>query len=130
MEESAVSEVIGIILIVALTVILSAIIAAYAFGLVGTMPTNYNVAVTLHKTDLTHFNMTYQGGPDHEKLTSLRITWPEASLPSPILPSDVPNPSVGQYWGPAEIVPGGRNHIIVVGHFSDEKEQVLLNAFI
>jgi hypothetical protein len=125
MEESAVSEAIGVILIVALTVILAAIIAAYAFGIVGDVPSNYNVAVTIHKTDLTHMNITYRGGSDHEKLTSLRITWPSGVTDPPYV-----NPAVGSVYGPAEIARGGRNHVIVVGHFVDDKEQVLLNTWV
>jgi len=130
MDESAVTEVVGVILIVALTIILAAIIAAYAFGLVGNIPSNNNVVVTVDKTDTTHFILTYRGGMDSAKLTSLRFTWPAASLPSPLLPSEDNNPTVGEYWGPAEILVSGENNVIVVGHFSDGKEQVLLNTYV
>jgi hypothetical protein len=130
MEESAVSEAVGVILMVALTVILAAIIGAYAFGLVGDIPSNYNVVLTIDKTDSTHFNITYRGGADHLKLESLRITWPSGT--DPALPHDISGTEVvvGKVYGPAEITFNGKNQVIVVGHFSDEKEQVLLNAFI
>jgi hypothetical protein len=130
MEESAVSEVVGIILIVALTVILAAIIAAYAFGIVGNIPSNNNVIVTIDKTDPIHFILTYRGGADSAKLSSLRFTWPEASLPSPLLPPEDIDPMVGENWGPATITLDGGNHVVVVGHFSDGQEQVLLNSYV
>ena len=130
MDESAVTEVVGVILIVALTVILAAVIAAYAFGLVGNLPSNYNAVVTVDKINATHFLLTYRGGGDSAKLTSLRFTWPAASLPSPLLPPEDNDPTVGEYWGPAEIPLNGGNNVIVVGHFSDGGDQVLLNTYV
>lgn len=130
MDESAVSEVVGVILIVSLTVILAAIIAAYTFGLVREFPSTYNVVATADKIDATHFILTYRGGTDSAKLTSLRFTWPEASLPSPLLPPDDTDPIVGEIWGPAEIPLTGGNNVIVVGHFSNGDEQVLLNTYV
>jgi hypothetical protein len=126
MDESAVSEVVGVILIVALTIILAAIIGAYAFGIVGDMPSPRSVVLTVDKTDSTHFNITYRGGMDHQSLKSLRITWPGQTSPSP----PVYNPEVGQAFGPAEVTFNGKNHVIVVGNFGDDREQILLNAFV
>jgi FlaG/FlaF family flagellin (archaellin) len=125
MDESAVTEVIGVILIVALTVILAAIIAAYAFGMVGNISSNYNVIVTVDKTDLTHFNLTYRGGSDHAKLTQLKITWPDGAQETD------DTPVVGEAFGPFTITPSTRDHyVVVVAHFSEGKEQVILNTYV
>ena len=126
MEESAVSEAVGVILIVAVTVILAAIIAAYAFGLVGNIQSNYNVVVTIDKIDSTHYSLMYRGGSDHQKLTQLRITWPDNTQ---LIDN---TPVVGKVYGPILVLdtPGHQSHLVVVGHFSDLREQVLLNTFV
>ncbi|WP_054847863.1 type IV pilin [Methanoculleus chikugoensis] len=47
-NEEAVSPVIGVILMVAITVILAAVIAAFVFGMTGNVQTTKTVAVTAH----------------------------------------------------------------------------------
>ena len=46
-NDEAVSPVIGVILMVAITVILAAVIAAFVFGLAGTTGTSKNVGLTV-----------------------------------------------------------------------------------
>jgi archaeal type IV pilus assembly protein PilA len=127
MDESAVSESVGVILIVAVTVILAAVIAAYSFGLVQDIHVERNLVITADQVSPTEIIVTYRGGgSDTTLLTALMITWPDGTLDT------VSNPQVGDvYHSPTSIgiTPGG-DHVIVVGHFTDGKDQVLLNAFI
>jgi len=124
MDESAVSETVGVILIVALTVILAAIIAAYSFGLVDDPPENYNLILTVDKLNQTHIIVMYRGGQDQGNLESLRIIWPSGS------PETIDDPVIGKTYGPREITPGTNNHVVVVGIFSTKKEQVLIDTFV
>jgi archaeal type IV pilus assembly protein PilA len=125
MDESAVSEAIGVILIVALTVILAAIIAAYAFGLAGGIPENRNLIISVDKLNQTHIIVMYRGGQDQNQLESLKIYWP-----SDPVPEEIPNPEIGKIIGPRAITPGTSNHVVVVGLFSGAKEQVLIDTFV
>jgi hypothetical protein len=68
----------------------------------------------------------YRGGQDQNDLNSLKIIWPND-------PPDIyDNPKVGQIYpltGHRTIIPGTQNHIVIVGNFTDNKDQVLINTF-
>ena len=72
-NEDAVSPVIGVILMVAITVILAAVIAAFVFGMAGNISKTKVVAATAQKPDNTHIVVTYQGGQDAS--TCNKIDW-------------------------------------------------------
>lgn len=125
-RESAVSEIIGVILIVALTVILAAIIGAYAFGWVQGVPMSRMVVVTADQPDATHMYVTYRGGPDHASLESLTITWPDGTK------LQVPNPTIGSVFNKPTstgITPLP-DHVVVTGHFKNNMDQVVLDAMV
>ncbi|MCS7121170.1 MAG: type IV pilin N-terminal domain-containing protein [Archaeoglobaceae archaeon] len=63
-DEKGVSPVIGVILMVAITVILAAVVASFVFGLGGTVKRSYNVAFTVSAVNASHAVVTFQGGPD------------------------------------------------------------------
>ena len=67
-SEDAVSPVIGVILMVAITVILAAVIAAFVFGMAGNVSKSRNVAITAQKQAVGTFAnsiiLTNNGGPD------------------------------------------------------------------
>ena len=63
-NDEAVSPVIGVILMVAITVILAAVIAAFVFGMSGNINKTKVVAATAQQPDATHISITYQGGQD------------------------------------------------------------------
>lgn len=129
-NESAVAESVGVILIVAVTVILAAVIAAYAFGLVQDVQVQRNVVLTADQTGPDQMMVTYRGGgSDVQTLTSLRITWPTGTV------QNIPSPNVGDIYyaynvGALKNVTPAGDHVVVVGHFTDGKDSVLLNAFI
>ena len=130
MNESAVAESVGVILIVAVTVILAAVIAAYAFGLVQDVNPGRNIILTADQTGPNQIMVTYRGGgSDVNTLTSLRITWPTGAVQS------ISTPKVGDSYYASNIgifknvTPAG-DHIVVAGHFTDGKDTILLNTFI
>lgn len=67
-DEEGVSAVIGVILMVAITVILAAVIAAFVFGMGQGVKKTYTVAVTASRIDSTTLAITNMGGNDVDKL--------------------------------------------------------------
>ena len=67
-NDEAVSPVIGVILMVAITVILAAVIAAFVFGMSGNISKTKVVAVTVQQPDADHItvmNQWWSGCCDH-----------------------------------------------------------------
>jgi len=73
-NDEGVSAVIGVILMVAITVILAAVIAAFVFGMVGGVKKTYTIAVTSQRTDSNNIIVTFNGGPDNIHCTGLEVT--------------------------------------------------------
>src|SRR5665647_2820713 len=72
-NDEAVSPVIGVILMVAITVILAAVIAAFVFGMSGNISKTKVVAVTVSQPDGTHISLTYNGGQDAPTLNTVKV---------------------------------------------------------
>ena len=71
-KEDAVSPVIGVILMVAITVILAAVIAAFVFGMAGNVGSTKNVALIAELSDGgTHVIVTNHGGADVATLQTI-----------------------------------------------------------
>ncbi len=73
-NDEAVSPVIGVILMVAITVILAAVIAAFVFGMSGNISKTKTVAVTVQKVNATSISVMNNGGQDASSLTELNVT--------------------------------------------------------
>ena len=122
-NDEAVSPVIGVILMVAITVILAAVIAAFVFGMAGNIQTTKVVSLTM--TDAgTHGVVTISGGTD---LTSLQKVYYSvdgtAQTPALFTTGDI---SVGAYKATAgQDITGKR--VIVTGLFSDGSTQILID---
>ena len=142
-NEEAVSPVIGVILMVAITVILAAVIAAFVFGMAGNISKTKVVAVTAQKADATHITVTNQGGQDQSALVSLNATAtgttaadvvddctgtgvtdnsPLCTLKPATVGSSLTMATSGSF--------AGRTHVVVTGDFNDGTVQVLLDSYI
>jgi len=129
-NEEAVSPVIGVILMVAITVILAAVIAAFVFGMTGNVQSQKNVAVGLQK-DGTALQVTIQGGNDLGTLQYLKVSvggkdyFTEETSNSLVDGSTAPTTfqtySVGEVFSTEDDVMSASStkRVIVVGHFSD-----------
>jgi len=136
-NEEAVSPVIGVILMVAITVILAAVIAAFVFGMAGNITKTKVVAITVQKQSGTQINVMNQGGQDAASLSSVNITTvPAATSASPFTTGA---PTVGVMGGNPVAVGcttmmtgsySGRTEVVVVGTFNDGTQQVLLDTFV
>ena len=78
-SEDAVSPVIGVILMVAITVILAAVIAAFVFGMAGNVSKTRTIALTATKTGDTDWGksivtVTNNGGPDINDVNWFNVT--------------------------------------------------------
>lgn len=79
MHEEAVSPVIGVILMVAITVVLAATIAMFAFSSTDKIETSKIVSlqssVSVSDDGSEYVSITVQGGADLSELTALKFTW-------------------------------------------------------
>ena len=73
-NEDAVSPVIGVILMVAVTVILAAVIAAFVFGMASGISKTKAVAATARQTGTSSIVVTWVGGPDNAMVNGYNVT--------------------------------------------------------
>jgi flagellin-like protein len=137
-NDEAVSPVIGVILMVAITVILAAVIAAFVFGMSGNISKTKVVAVTAQQPDARHITVTYQGGQDAQSfdygnvtvtpdLCSTGLAYANGSAASSTI-----GKTVGS-WVTASTTAdcfGGKDHVVATGTFGDGSVQVLLDTYI
>jgi|WetSurMetagenome_2_1015567.scaffolds.fasta_scaffold1124724_2 archaeal type IV pilus assembly protein PilA len=126
-NENAVSPVIGVLLMVAITVILAAIIAAFVFGLSGTIQKSKIVAVTVSQPALDKITVVYQGGQDSQSFSSatINITDDDGKFVSTNNLSNVVGNTVttaGKFTG--------KNQVVVVGTFTDGTQNVLIDTYV
>jgi flagellin-like protein len=142
-NEDAVSPVIGVILMVAITVILAAVIAAFVFGMAGNIQKTKVVAATVSQPTATSIFVTYQGGQDAALFSFANVTVTSASCSamsySPSFAGAGAWPGrLGNAVGCQTQISctgagtdfSGRDHIVVAGQFSDGSQQVILDSYV
>jgi flagellin-like protein len=123
-NEDAVSPVIGVILMVAITVILAAVIAAFVFGMAGNVQKTRVVSVTTEQTNATALVCTFHGGQDSSSVSFVGCgVIPQGSTGQAINVWMV-NPTVGSMVTNNNAT-AGRDHIMVVATFTDGTQQVI-----
>ena len=122
-NEEAVSPVIGVILMVAITVILAAVIAAFVFGMGSNVSTQKMVPVTASLNSSQYLIVTVQGGGDVGMLKNLTMTI--NNKPSGETHDNI---SVGDSLSSNRTISAG-DHVVVVAYFKDNTEQVVLDKF-
>lgn len=122
-EQQAVSPVIGVILMVAITMVLAAVIAAFVFSTAGNINQNYLIAATSNQVSGDKIDTTYMGGQDH-----MSLEWLNFSV-NGTMEHQALNPPVGYTWSSSNGT-ADRDHVIVIGHFIDGNEQVILDAYV
>jgi len=145
-NDEAVSPVIGVILMVAITVILAAVIAAFVFGMSGNVTKTKTVAITAQKVNANLITVLNSGGQDGGSLVWMNMTTtpPIFSASSGgaaiteegttgMFPLQItPNIPVGTS---VDLVPDTdgysvRTKLVVVGGFVDGSSQVLLDTYL
>ncbi|WP_292385556.1 type IV pilin N-terminal domain-containing protein [Methanoculleus sp. UBA430] len=150
-NEDAVSPVIGVILMVAITVILAAVIAAFVFGMSSDMPdTTKNVAISVKAATGNNIMIAIEGGSDLPRLEHLKVIV-EKNDGSPVgtyytqdtdkkIDTDSSTTSkpgdftIGSTWQTtatlAPLAEDGSEHVIVIGSFNDGSEQKLVDTYL
>ncbi len=136
-NEEAVSPVIGVILMVAITVILAAVIAAFVFGMTGNVQTTKTVSIA-SALDGTDIVLTINGGPDLPSLQQLTITI-DGTAPTTIVTCNNVDTSVSggeitiatdkkfQVGNTITIADENSGRVLVVGKWTDGAEQIILD---
>jgi flagellin-like protein len=120
-NEEAVSPVIGVILMVAITVILAAVIAAFVFGMAGNVQKTKVVAATASQAGATTIYITYQGGQDQIQVARMNYT------------VGTTTGSLGKTVGDTAIYTEGstgQDKVTVTAYFNDGSSQVILDTFV
>jgi len=145
-NDEAVSPVIGVILMVAITVILAAVIAAFVFGMSGNISKTKTVAITTQKVSADLITIMNNGGQDGGSLKFMNVTTtpPIANATSDLMtPLNDGGTSTMWYIQGApipvgtkmDLIPatgayGSRTQVVVVGGFIDGSSQVLLDTYV
>jgi archaeal type IV pilus assembly protein PilA len=145
-NDEAVSPVIGVILMVAITVILAAVIAAFVFGMSGNISKTKVVAVTAQQPDGQYISVTYQGGQDAGTFNygEVIVTPSDATVTvqySNATPASYTTQVLGggltktvgstvSVKGSTTNGFGGRDHVVATGMFTDGASQVLLDTYV
>jgi len=130
-EEDAVSPVIGVILMVAITVILAAVIAAFVFGMAGTVKSTKSVAATASQEGAAVF-VTYQGGADHAAVQTYQIKVLPAgntTIPAACTSTNI-GPFVGNISAMTSCGTSGQDRVTVTSTFTDGSQQVILDTYV
>jgi flagellin-like protein len=142
-REDAVSPVIGVILMVAITVILAAVIAAFVFGMASGVQKTKTVAATARQMG-NYFVITYEGGQDDAMVSNLSVAFLDNGT---IFMYDSAAAAPGHLTTPvANILGNGKpavgtamtsfgasaasDHITVTATFTDGSTQVILDTYV
>ena len=128
-KEDAVSPVIGVILMVAVTVILAAVIAAFVFGMGSNVSKTKVVAVTAAQDSATGGTITYQGGQDAASLNSVGYIVGTANMAFMNATSTTTPLAVGTSATLTGLT-ANKDHIVATGFFLDGSSQVLLDTYV
>jgi archaeal type IV pilus assembly protein PilA len=144
-NEEAVSPVIGVILMVAITVILAAVIAAFVFGMAGNIQKTKVVAATQERINASTVIVTYQGGQDANTLNSIYFTTAGTNSSMYVAGGidtvvayggginnvlSAANGGILPVGSTAFIAAPTSSHLVGIGQFSDGSTQVLIDTTI
>jgi len=73
-DRRAISPIVGVILVVAMTILLGALAWSYISGLPTSTPKAYHVGATVSENSTGWITITYSGGPDHSDVSYLNVT--------------------------------------------------------
>jgi len=125
-NDKAVSPIIGILLAVAITVALSGILYWQTSGFHEYIKKSYLVSFTAYDHGDV-IKIDYMGGPDWDKLSYIYFTGDAEVIANASNPIYYPKP--GDSWE----MPDDENkkeRIILVGHFNDGSEIILLDTYV
>jgi flagellin-like protein len=123
-REDAVSPVIGVILMVAITVILAAVIAAFVFGMASGVSKTKTVAATARQNG-NDIVVTWQGGQDNNYVSGYGVNIRDGALLT-VIESNI----VGNTTSFASLGTSGNDHVVINASFTDGSQQVILDTYV
>jgi len=126
-DNSAVAPVIGTIMMVSITVVLSAVVGAMAYGMSDDLHPMYFAVVTAKQTNATTIEFTFMGGPDADYLRHLDATIDGVAIDGMPARDEI---DLGSVWTYTDEGLNGRNHLVVTATFVDDTSQVILNTYL
>ena len=123
-REDAVSPVIGVILMVAITVILAAVIAAFVFGMAGGVQKTKTVAATASQNG-NNIVVTWEGGQDNGYVSGYGVNIKDNTNIQVFNSAIVGNSSLFVGQGTP-----GNDHVVVNASFTDGSGQVVLDTYV
>ena len=121
-DEEGVSPVIGVILMVAITVILAAVIAAFVFGLGGNVKTKKTPAISVKRDAPNIVELTLQDKGGANNITSVTVTSPSGATVQGTDPT-ADGWDVGETVTYSGVPPG--SHLIITASLDGETQVIL-----
>ena len=135
-NDEAVSPIMGVILMVAITLILATIIATYAFGMAESIHNMRVVATSVVKSG-SDIVITYRGGAAHPDLNSITIVAPDGTSFHTVSSGGALSttgaavtPDVGAVMVLSHAATTNNDHVTVIGHFNDGSEQIISDIYL
>jgi len=119
-SEEAVSQVIGVILMVSLAVILAAVTASFVLGMTGSLQTMKFVSVTADLNEDGTATFTIQGGDDLKTVTAIDLVYQDGTV-EPLFGA---SPQAGDIATSNDPVAGQR--IVLAASFTDGTQMMIL----
>ena len=127
-KTEAVSPVIGVILMVAITVILAAVIAAFVFGMAGNIQKTKMVTATASRSG-PNVVVTYQGGQDNFQVDNYSVV--VQGLTDSKFYNGSSELGISPTVGNSNQIPvsaGQMYHVTAIAAFNDGSQQVVLDT--
>ena len=124
---------------VAITVILAAVIASFVFGMSGSITKTKIVAATVQQPTQGTITVTYQGGQDARSFDYAIVTVYDddnkdcESYTNSTVSTSGTTGVMGSGVGNVVTATGDfslKNHVVVVGYFTDSTEQVIIDTYV
>jgi FlaG/FlaF family flagellin (archaellin) len=124
-HDTAVSEMVGSILMVAVTVIFAMLVGATVLSLAGSMQQTKIVGVVAVRLNASFVSVTYYGCDKPDQVRQLNIS--VNGIHAATLGDGTPPLHVGNSTVVGASLPG-KDHVVVVGAFADGTAQVVLDT--
>jgi FlaG/FlaF family flagellin (archaellin) len=121
------SEIQGAILMLAITVIIAAVVASFAFGAASSVTKPKTVAAIAEQID-NDIVVTWYGGVDNDFVSSYNLTLLDTIHDPGTMPGYPP--VVGNTTRYADLGTTGNDHVVVVAFFTDGTVQVVMDAYV
>jgi len=134
-REDAVSPVIGVVLMVAITVILAAMIASIVMGMTTNIQQTKIVTAKVSQVDETTIVAVYYGGNDEKSCTGIRWDVRDSFGVSQTTHMGIIDTVTTTQLSVGTQLPitgdfNGKDHVVATAYFMDGTQQVILDAFI